>query len=50
MTDRIDAQIIAPFARDKDLQPIPLPSQAQQRIKALVARLRQLTGDLTVQK
>jgi transposase len=49
-TDRIDARIIARFARDKGLQPTPVPSQAQQRIKALVARLRQVTDDLTVQK
>jgi transposase len=49
-TDRIDARIITRFARDKGLQPMPLPSQAQQRIKALVARLRQVTDDLTVQK
>src|SRR6202521_5302263 len=34
-TDRIDAKIIARFARDKGLQPMPVPSQAQQRIKAL---------------
>ena len=49
-TDRIDAQIIARFARAKNLHPMPLPSRAQQRIKALVARLRQVTDDLTVQK
>ena len=49
-TDRIDARMIARFARDKGLQPMALPSQAQQRIKALVARLRQVTDDLTVQK
>jgi transposase len=49
-TDRIDASIIARFARDKGMRPTPLPSQAQQRIKALVARLRQVTCDLTVQK
>jgi len=49
-TDEIDASIIAGFARARGLQPTPLPSQAQQRIKALVARLRQLTDDLTVQK
>jgi len=49
-TDRIDARIIARFAHDKGLQPTPLPSQAQQRLKALVARLRQVTDDLTVQK
>ena len=49
-TDRIDATMIARFAQAKDLQPTPLPSQAQQRLKALVARLRQVTDDLTVQK
>jgi transposase len=49
-TDQIDASIIVRFARAKDIQPMPVPSQAQQRIKALVARLRQVTDDLTVQK
>jgi len=49
-TDEIDARIIARFARAKDLQPTPLPSAAQLRLKALVARLRQVTDDLTVQK
>ena len=49
-TDRIDASMIARFARHKDLQPMPLPSLAQRRLKALVARLRQLTDDLIVQK
>ena len=49
-TDEIDASIIARFARARDLRPTQLPSPAQQRIKALVARLRQVTDDLTVQK
>jgi transposase len=49
-TDRIDAAMIACFAQAKDLRPTPLPSQTQQRLKALVARLRQVTDDLTVQK
>jgi transposase len=49
-TDQIDASIIARFAKARDLRPTPVPSQAQQRIKALVARLRQVTDDLTVQK
>lgn len=49
-TDRIDASVIARFARAKNLAPTPLPSAAQQRLKALVARLRQVTDDLTVQK
>jgi transposase len=49
-TDTIDAHIIARFAQAKNLKPTPLPSLTQQRLKALVARLRQLTDDLTVQK
>ena len=49
-TDRIDAKVIARFAIDKKLAPTPLPSPAQLRLKALVARLRQVTDDLTVQK
>lgn len=49
-TDQIDASIIARFAKARDLRPTPVPSLAQQRIKALVARLRQVTDDLTVQK
>jgi transposase len=49
-TDQIDASVIARFAHAKKLAPTPLPSQAQQRLKALVARLRQVTDDLTVQK
>jgi transposase len=49
-TDRIDASVIARFAHAKNLAPTPLPSQAQQRRKALVTRLRQVTGDLTVQR
>lgn len=49
-TDRIDAKVIARFAIDKKLVPTPLRSKAQQRLKALVTRLRQVTNDLTVQK
>jgi transposase len=49
-TDRIDAAVIAEFAITKNLAPTPLPSPAQQRLKALVTRLRQVTADLTVQK
>lgn len=49
-TDRIDARMIARFAQAKNLQPTPLPGAAQQRLKALVARLRQVTDDLVVQK
>ena len=49
-TDAIDAHIIARFAQAKNLKPTPLPNLAQRRLKALVARLRQLTYDLTIQK
>jgi transposase len=49
-TDRIDAGVIARFAIAKNLSPTPLPSPTQQRLKALDARLRQVTDDLTVQK
>jgi transposase len=49
-TDRIDAFVIARYAQVKRLQPTPPPSMAQQRLKALVARLSQVTGDLTIQK
>lgn len=49
-TDRIDASIIARFAIAKELEPSPPPSVEQQRLKALVARLGQVTSDLIVQK
>ena len=49
-TDRIDSSVIARFADARNLAPTPPPSQAQQRLKALVARLQQVTDDLTVQK
>ncbi len=49
-TDPIDAAMIARFAIAKDIKPMEPPTKAQQRLKALVARLRQVTDDLTVQK
>jgi len=49
-TDRLDASVIARFAIAKDIKPTPLPSPQQRRLKALVARLRQVTEDLTIQK
>jgi len=49
-TDRLDALVIARFAIAKELKPTRPPTQAQQRLNALVARLRQVTDDLTVQK
>ena len=47
-TDRIDAAVIARYGAVKRLK--PTPSAAQQRLKALVARLSQVGGDLTIQK
>lgn len=49
-TDRIDAAVIARYGEVRRLRPTPLPSPTAQRLKALVARLSQLTGDITVNK
>lgn len=49
-TDKIDANIIAHFAFVKDMQPELPPSLAQQRLKALVLRLRQLTDDISTNR
>lgn len=49
-TDRLDAGVIARFAIAKGLKPTPAPTPSQQRLTALVARLRQVTDDLVVQK
>jgi transposase len=49
-TDRLDAGLIARFGLARGIRPTPLPSPPQRRLKALVARLRQVTDDLTVQK
>jgi transposase len=49
-TDRLDAGVIARFAIAKELKPTIPPTPLQQRLNALVARLRQVTDDLTVQK
>lgn len=49
-TDRIDAEVIARHAAARRMRPTPPPSEQQQRLTALAARLRQVTGDLSVQK
>jgi transposase len=49
-TDRLDASVIARFAIAKELKPTEPPTPVQQRLNALVARLRQVTEDITVQK
>jgi transposase len=49
-TDRLDAGVIARFAIAKGLKPTSPPTPTQQRLNALVARLRQITDDLTANK
>jgi transposase len=49
-TDKIDAEMIAKFGAAKPLAPTPPPSEDQQKMAALVARLRQITSDTTIQK
>jgi transposase len=49
-TDKIDAAIIARFGAVRRVKPTPPPGAAQLRLKALVARLSQVTCDLTVNK
>ena len=48
-TDRIDTGVIAWFAEVKHIAPQPPASDAQQRLTALVTRLRQLTELRTAQ-
>ena len=49
-TDRIDCGIVAWYAETKRIQPTPPASATQQRLTALVLRLRQLTELQTAQK
>jgi transposase len=49
-SDRIDARMIAAFAKARGVVAGEAPQPRQTRLKALVTRLSQLTGDLTVQK
>ena len=49
-TDKIDASVIVRFAQAFDMKPDPVPTAAQQLLKALVGRLKQVTNDLTVQQ
>ena len=48
-TDRIDAGVIAWFAQTRRVKPTPLAGPAQERLEALVTRLRQLTELKTTQ-
>ena len=49
-TDSIDTGVIAHFAAVKKVKPCPPASAEQQQLKALVARLRQLTDLQTAQR
>ena len=49
-TDRIDAGMIAWFAQVKQVAPLTPASAEQERLKALVVRLRQLTDMRTLQR
>lgn len=49
-TDRIDAAVIAAYARARALKPTPPPSADARKMAALCTRMRQLGRDLTVQK
>lgn len=49
-TDRIDAAMIARFGVVGQVRPTPVPSAAQMRLRALVARRSQVSHDLTVNK
>jgi len=49
-TDRIDARMIARYATAVTLVATPPPTQAQARLTALCARLRQVTADIILQK
>jgi transposase len=49
-TDTIDAGVIAHYAEVRKVQPAAPPSPAQQRLKALVSRLSQVTGDLVANR
>ncbi|ARQ58980.1 UNVERIFIED_ORG: transposase [Rhizobium etli] len=48
-TDRIDAAMIAHYAETRRLAALPPPKAAQMRLSALMARLSQVTSDLTIQ-
>ena len=49
-TDRLDAAVIASYAAMKGVVAGAPPSVDQMHLKALVTRLSQITGDLTIQK
>lgn len=48
-TDKLDARLLARFARDVKPQPTELPSEADQHLSALLARRKQLLDMLTAE-
>lgn len=49
-TDAIDAAVIAHYGAVRRIVPTPPPHAAEQRLRALVGRLCQVTGDITLNK
>lgn len=49
-TDKLDAKMIAHFAVVKGIVAMPPPSKIQQQLSALSARVRQVIGDIIIQK
>jgi transposase len=49
-TDKLDARLLARFARDAKPMPTELPSEADQHLSALLARRKQLIDMLTAEK
>lgn len=49
-TDRIDAEMIAGYARARRVQPVAPKSADARKMAALCARMRQIASDLSVQK
>lgn len=49
-TDKLDARLLARFARDAKPMPFELPSEANQHLSALLARRKQLIDMLTAEK
>lgn len=49
-TDRIDARMIAQYAFAKHIVPMAPPSDKQQQIQALSARMHQITADISTNK
>jgi transposase len=49
-TDRVDALVLAQFGAERRPEPTPLPTAGEREVKALLARRRQLTRLLVMEK